>query len=207
MKICFVCSLLVFRAIMSMAQETTGVRPVSDEPSRCEDIKVRECTKLGYNVTHVPNLRGHTNQNEAENELRDFLPLAINKCSNAILHFLCGFYVPACFIEPDGTIIVLKPCQNLCKYITPGCKEDLEQASFTWPTFFNCSLETFSNKSSCFGPDDLMTVTIPELEFITTSGGRDMSITTAKSIAQISSHLMIILIACLTIIVTLIASL
>ena len=160
--------LLLASGLVSLLPDKTGIRPVDKEPNQCEEITVPECALLGYKMTYTPNARGHTKQSLARKELEDFLPLVINKCSNAFLHFLCSFYIPACLINPDTqSIIKLQPCKDLCEYIQPGCKDAIKKSKFEWPAFFNCSFETFSNKSSCFGPNDLKAVKIPESILVT----------------------------------------
>ena len=179
--------LLLASGLVSLLPDKTGIRPVDKEPNQCEEITVPECALLGYNMTYIPNARGHTKQSLARKELEDFLPLVINKCSNAFLHFLCSFYIPACLINPDTqSIIKLQPCKDLCEYVQPGCKDAIKKTKFEWPAFFNCSFETFSNKSSCFGPNDLKAVEIPESIFVTTK-----IFTSSKSISLISSSLII----------------
>lgn len=177
--------------VASLQLENTGILPIYEETKECQEITVPECTLLGYNMTYMPNLRDQINQSHVRKEFKDFLPLVVNKCSNAILHFLCSFYVPACLTDPETqTVINLRPCRNLCEYVRPDCEDAIQKADYEWPTFFNCSLETFSNQTSCFGPDDLKSVQIPESIFVTATTVEVIS--TSKSIPLISSSVTIL---------------
>ena len=144
----------------------------TDTPKKCESLQVQECNQLGCNLTYIPNQRGHKSQEEAYKEFKDFLPLVLNKCSNAILHFLCSFYFPICFsISGSTQIMRLNPCRSLCEYVEPSCTKLLNQANFMWPAFFNCSIEhSFAIGSTlCFGQDNLSTINIPGYIFLLNS--------------------------------------
>ena len=171
-----------------------SVRPVLDD-NKCQKIDVTTCRNLGYDMAYFPNFRGHTNISQAEKELQDFLPLVLIKCSNAILHFLCSFYMPPCLINPiTNATMLLQPCQELCQYVKHYCEEDIKQSGFEWPTFFNCSLEPFSTDPSCFGPDNITAIVFPESLFATSPVIVDVA--TSRSIT-ITSSSVTLLIACL----------
>ena len=159
-----VCSntILILMAGMSLALGQIVTAP--PDPEKCVILQEQECLRLGYNSTYLPNLRGHLTQEEADREFRDFLPLVDKACSNAILHFLCSFYFPICFVQPfTHQSMKLNPCRGLCEYVEGDCRKVLIEAHFGWPAFFNCSQkDSFSEQQPCFGQDDLSTVTIPD---------------------------------------------
>lgn len=162
----------------------------TDVPMKCEILQIQECNQLGYNSTYIPNLRGHVSQEEAYNEFRDFLPSVRDRCSNAILHFLCSFYFPVCFKVTSSTPIMrLDPCQSLCEYVEPDCTKLLNQNGFVWPTFFNCSLEqSFTDSMPCFGQTNLSAVTIPKNIFLLSSTEAvSIAATKGKSISLVST--------------------
>jgi len=142
---------------------------------RCQALQEQECLRLGYNSTYLPNLRGHRTQLEAANEFKDFLPLVDRMCSNAILHFLCSFYFPVCFLNPSSNQVKrLNPCRRLCEYIESNCSKAFLESNFDWPSFFNCSLEdSFTVQQPCFGQENLSAVTIPERGLIGTTVKKD----------------------------------
>ncbi len=141
-------------------QATTGntILPIT-EASPCTPLTadVIFCKNTGYYadaVTYLPNARGHETQQDAAVELNDFIQLVNSDCSNAVSFFLCAYYVPACFEMPGGSNILLKPCRNLCEYVESRCKSVVVSNGFNWPSYFNCSLDTFAETPTCFGPPD-----------------------------------------------------
>ena len=62
---------------------------------RCEKITIPMCADMKYNMTHMPNLIGHTSQKEAL-QVHEFVPLVQFGCSRLLKFFLCSVYVPMC---------------------------------------------------------------------------------------------------------------
>uniref|UniRef100_A0A182JJ15 Uncharacterized protein n=1 Tax=Anopheles atroparvus TaxID=41427 RepID=A0A182JJ15_ANOAO len=67
--------------------------------TRCEPITIPFCTGIQYNQTIMPNLVGHTKQEEASLEVHQFVPLVNINCSPDLKFFLCLLYAPACTIR------------------------------------------------------------------------------------------------------------
>ena len=150
-----------------------GVRPVTGEPpGRCESLTENQCAGLGYVMTYIPNFRGHMNQTEAANELANFIPLVDSGCSANVLLFFCSYYFPFC-ATVDTQVIVIKPCRSICEQVRPNCSQTIVQnTNLGWPTFLNCSFDTFGDDGQCFGPTPDTTTTTQNLimTIATTSG-------------------------------------
>jgi len=60
--------LLILAVAMTSASSPGHNGPVAAGPNglQCQPIAVSACQGLGYNMTALPNLAGHTNQLEAE---------------------------------------------------------------------------------------------------------------------------------------------
>ncbi len=149
---------LLFLCAKKINGQTTTGNTIT-EPSPCTPLTVDVifCENTGYYanaVTYLPNARGHETQQDAAGELNDFIQLVNSNCSNAVSFFLCAYYVPACFEMPGGSNILLKPCRNLCEYVESRCESVLVSNGFNWPSYFNCSLDTFAETPACFGPAD-----------------------------------------------------
>lgn len=155
---------LQLTSLSATSQHDAAIRPITNEmEGSCEDLTINSCSNMGYTMTSVPNFRGHTSQVQAERELNDFLQLTRTNCSPFTGLFLCAFYAPICFINPvSSNIITLKPCRFLCESVRAGCRGTLEGVNLSWPSFFNCSLDTFTDGLSCFGPSSRPTATTIE---------------------------------------------
>ncbi|XP_076466622.1 frizzled-4-like [Babylonia areolata] len=102
----------------------------------CEPIRFQMCKGLGYNVTGMPNLVGHKDQQDASLQLQTFTPLIQYGCSNQLKFFLCSVYVPMCtekVIEPIG------PCRPMCESVRRRCQPVLNEFGYPWPAALNCS--------------------------------------------------------------------
>lgn len=131
-------------------------------------IKDGECQAISdeafcfhvWNDTFFPNVREHSTQAEAMNELDDFLPLILSQCSNAIVHFLCSVYMPHCSsTSMSGEIIVVSPCRSVCEYVRLGCEPLLTQNGFPWPNHLMC--DNFPSDQPCLNISDFSSVEIP----------------------------------------------
>ncbi|KAL8572301.1 hypothetical protein ACOMHN_019241 [Nucella lapillus] len=102
----------------------------------CEAIRFPMCKGLGYNVTGMPNLVGHRDQQDASLQLQTFTPLIQYGCSNQLKFFLCSVYVPMCtekVMEPIG------PCRPMCESVRRRCQPVLNEFGYPWPALLNCS--------------------------------------------------------------------
>ncbi len=122
----------------------------------CETITdVSLCLHVSWENASFPNLRGHSTQVEANQELSDFLPLVMRQCSNAIVQFLCSVYAPFC-TNQEVQDLVLKPCRGVCEYVRAGCEPVLMEYGLPWPEHLNCTNfpsvqdATGSPESLCF---------------------------------------------------------
>ncbi|KAL6115078.1 fzd7 [Pungitius sinensis] len=100
----------------------------------CQSISVPLCLDLVYNQTIMPNLLGHTNQEEAGLEVHQFYPLVEVRCSTDLRFFLCAVYVPVCTILDRA----LPPCRSLCERVRLGCEVVLNRFGFQWPKRLQC---------------------------------------------------------------------
>ena len=142
-------------SIPSLTQPTTV-------PEECEAITdMPICEDMPWNYTAFPNIRGHTSQTEANQELEQFRQLIEVNCSGAIVIFLCSIYAPFC--TDNHPLRVLRPCRRLCQHVRNGCEPVFNEwaGGLPWPDHLNC--DDYEDNNQCFGPSqlDLEEVTIP----------------------------------------------
>lgn len=102
---------------------------------KCEPITIPLCANIKYNETIVPNLLGHSKQEQAGMEVHQFFPLVKVKCSPHLQIFLCAVYAPVCTILEYP----LPPCRSLCLAAQDGCEELMNKFGFNWPPNLNCN--------------------------------------------------------------------
>ncbi|KAG7503210.1 frizzled-7-A-like [Solea senegalensis] len=100
----------------------------------CQSISIPLCTDITYNETIMPNLLGHTNQEDAGLDLQQFYPLLKTQCSADLKFFLCTVYVPVCTVLET----VIPPCRSICKWSWQGCKAEIAKLGFQWPERLRC---------------------------------------------------------------------
>lgn len=125
------------------------------------------CSNVGWTSVSFPNFRNHRTQAEAQRELRDFLPLINNNCSNAIVHFLCSIYAPYC--DTDYPQLRLRTCKELCQHVRNDCEDNLNSFGYSWPEHLNCNNSTLFplNASGLnFCPTDIHALTIPSIPWV-----------------------------------------
>ena len=144
-----------------LSQSEGSYRPLAPVPGhQCQLLSIPSCTVLGYGTTHFPNFRNHQTQREAKKEIDGFEQLVRVNCSIYTRMLLCGYYVPVCIFNPlRREAVVIKPCRRLCETVRDGCTDTLQSFSYDWPSFFNCSLSSFSDSPICFGPPELLLAT------------------------------------------------
>ncbi|XP_048883082.1 frizzled-2-like [Brienomyrus brachyistius] len=103
----------------------------------CQPISIPLCTDIAYNQTIMPNLLGHTNQEDAGLEVHQFFPLVKVQCSPELKFFLCSMYAPVCTVLEQA----LPPCRSLCERARQGCEALMNKFGFQWPDSLAC--ETF----------------------------------------------------------------
>ncbi|XP_052871144.1 frizzled-like, partial [Anopheles cruzii] len=82
----------------------------------------------------MPNLVGHTKQEEAALEVHQFVPLVKIDCSPDLKFFLCLLYAPVCTILSYP----IPPCRSLCESAR-ACEGIMRTFNFQWPESFECS--------------------------------------------------------------------
>ena len=92
------------------------------------------CANIAYNQTILPNLLGHSKQEQAGMEVHQFYPLVKVQCSPHLQIFLCSVYAPVCTILEDP----LPPCRSLCLAAQDGCEELMNKFGFQWPANLAC---------------------------------------------------------------------
>jgi len=149
------CLSVIFLLVLSCTYLARGqlASVPTDAPLSCEGLDVPLCSKLGYNSTYLPNLRGHVRQAEANLEFEQYIPLIQSECSPYITHFLCSFYFPFC-VPTSGQGRVLNSCRSLCELVQPNCERALAGVGISWPPFLVCSLDYFVIDSVCVGSNN-----------------------------------------------------
>ncbi|XP_074840865.1 LOW QUALITY PROTEIN: frizzled-1 [Carettochelys insculpta] len=100
----------------------------------CQPISIPLCTDIAYNQTIMPNLLGHTNQEDAGLEVHQFYPLVKVQCSAELKFFLCSMYAPVCTVLEQA----LPPCRSLCERARLGCEALMNKFGFQWPDTLRC---------------------------------------------------------------------
>ncbi|XP_030056007.1 frizzled-1 [Microcaecilia unicolor] len=100
----------------------------------CQTISIPLCTDIAYNQTIMPNLLGHTNQEDAGLEVHQFYPLVKVQCSAELKFFLCSMYAPVCTVLEQA----LPPCRSLCERARQGCEALMNKFGFQWPESLKC---------------------------------------------------------------------
>ena len=118
---------------VTLAQRGRGAAPVTH--GKCEPITIPLCANIEYNQTIMPNLLGHSKQEQAGMEVHQFFPLVKVQCSPHLQIFLCSVYAPVCTILEDP----LPPCRALCLAAQDGCEELMNKFGFQWPANLACS--------------------------------------------------------------------
>ncbi|RWS18886.1 frizzled-7-like protein, partial [Leptotrombidium deliense] len=104
--------------------------PKSFNCSKCEPIAVSFCAnKLPYNLTILPNLYGHTNQQQSSLEIRKYSPLVNSDCNENVKLFICSLYLPVCTILNEP----IPPCRSLCTVAKNGCEPLFSELGIKWP--------------------------------------------------------------------------
>jgi frizzled 1/7 len=100
----------------------------------CEPITIPLCLDIQYNSTIMPNLFGHSKQEEAALEVHQFVPLVKVHCSPDLKFFLCSLYAPPCTILDHP----IPPCRSLCESARV-CESIMKTFDFDWPENLECT--------------------------------------------------------------------
>ncbi|XP_068165916.1 frizzled-7-A-like [Antennarius striatus] len=104
------------------------------ENKLCQPISIPLCTDIAYNQTILPNLLGHSSQEEAGLEVHQFYPLVAVQCSVDLKFFLCSLYAPVCTVLEQA----IPPCRSLCERARQGCEPLMNRFGFQWPDRLHC---------------------------------------------------------------------
>ncbi|ODM92101.1 Frizzled-1 [Orchesella cincta] len=151
---------------------------------RCELITIPLCKDMPYNETFLPNLLGHTTQEEAGYDVHTYYALVKLGCSPALEIFLCSVYAPWC----NNLHIALQPCRALCETARLGCEHLMKSFGFSWPENLNCSRYPADTEMCVPGKNH----TVGSPWNISSTGYSLMSgttITTAKPVIELSTEL------------------
>ncbi|XP_056617702.1 frizzled-1 [Triplophysa dalaica] len=113
----------------------------------CQPITIPLCTDIAYNETIMPNLLGHTNQEDAGLEVHQFYPLVKVQCSPDLKFFLCSMYAPVCTVMEQA----LPPCRSLCERARQGCEALMNKFGFQWPDSLACESFPVHGGELCVG--------------------------------------------------------
>ncbi|XP_062295559.1 frizzled-7-like [Scomber scombrus] len=118
--------------LLSAQYQVNGV--AIPEHGYCQPTSIPLCTDIPYNHTIMPNLMGHTNQEDAGLEVHQFDPLVKAKCSPELKLFLCFVYAPVCTILDTA----IPPCRFICERAKQGCEALMNKIGFQWPDRLHC---------------------------------------------------------------------
>ncbi|MCJ8730014.1 hypothetical protein PDJAM_G00113180 [Pangasius djambal] len=124
-----------FLLLRSSCGQYHGEKGISvPEHGFCQPISIPLCTDIQYNQTIMPNLLGHTNQEDAGLEVHQFYPLVKVQCSPDLKFFLCSMYAPVCTVLEQA----IPPCRSLCERARQGCEALMNKFGFQWPERLRC---------------------------------------------------------------------
>ncbi|KAM4689531.1 frizzled-1 [Discoglossus pictus] len=127
--------LLLLTSCLAVQGQYNGEKGISiPDHGYCQPISIPLCTDIAYNQTIMPNLLGHTNQDDAGLEVHQFYPLVKVQCSPELKFFLCSMYAPVCTVLEQA----LPPCRSLCERARQGCEALMNKFGFQWPDTLRC---------------------------------------------------------------------
>ncbi|XP_076126429.1 frizzled-10 [Alosa pseudoharengus] len=133
-KLTFLCLLLACGAAFSSV--ISSLDPEQPGEGRCQKIVIPMCKDIGYNLTVMPNLMGHEDQNEAAIKLHEFAPLIQVGCHSHLRFFLCSLYAPMC---SEKVSMPIPSCRVMCEQAQQKCSPIMEKFNFHWPDSLDCS--------------------------------------------------------------------
>ncbi|CAN9505492.1 unnamed protein product [Ophioblennius macclurei] len=151
-------ALLLPGLIAAQYQGDSGI--VIPEHGFCQPISIPLCTDIAYNQTIMPNLVGHTNQEDAGLEVHQFYPLVKVQCSPELKFFLCSMYAPVCTVLEKA----IPPCRSICERAKQGCEALMNKFGFQWPDRLRCeNFPVLGNGQICVGQNDSSAATVPPI--------------------------------------------
>uniref|UniRef100_A0A8C6UUN1 Frizzled class receptor 2 n=1 Tax=Neogobius melanostomus TaxID=47308 RepID=A0A8C6UUN1_9GOBI len=147
---------LLLLPLFASAQGDNGL--VVPEHGFCQPISIPLCTDIAYNQTIMPNLVGHTNQEDAGLEVHQFYPLVKVQCSPELKFFLCSMYAPVCTVLEKA----IPPCRSICERAKQGCEALMNKFGFQWPERLRCeNFPVLGDGQICVGQNDSSPATVP----------------------------------------------
>lgn len=139
------CILLFFSAFAhaNNAYIQRGLEDPYAETPKCEQIRIKACQDLPYNITIFPNDMGQSTQEEAGQEIGQYASLIRIRCSPSLKLFLCSLYFPVC----TGMKKPLPPCRSLCEQNRRDCEPLMRGFRYDWPPVMDCA--RFPEDSLC----------------------------------------------------------
>ena len=151
------CSLSTFALLLAITTTLASASPVlkrqcrirgsiADKTYKCHALPKEVSDYCGYNITVLPNARGHETVGEVLGEFNHFEPLLTDSpCSDHVGVLLCFHYFPFlnCTSGQDvsNTKFVTRPCKETCVAVTEteSCTTHVNAATGTgWPPHLNC---------------------------------------------------------------------
>lgn len=106
----------------------------------------------------MPNLVGHSNQEDAGLEVHQFYPLVKVQCSPELKFFLCSMYAPVCTVLEKA----IPPCRSICERAKQGCEALMNKFGFQWPDRLRCeNFPVHGDGKICVGQNDSSPATVP----------------------------------------------
>nr|XP_032819625.1 frizzled-2-like [Petromyzon marinus] len=141
--------LLLLGSSLPVSAQHHGEKGISvPDHGFCQPISIPLCTDIAYNQTIMPNLLGHTNQEDAGLEVHQFYPLVKVQCSPDLKFFLCSMYAPVCTVLEEA----IPPCRSLCERARQGCEALMNKFGFQWPERLRCeNFPVQGSDSICVG--------------------------------------------------------
>lgn len=125
---------------------TQAITQTPPPPRRCAPLEISYCSNLKYNVTTYPNMLGHRNAKEVQEDVISFRELVDAECYRLAYEFVCQVLQPSCKKGAVEDEIVL-PCRSFCRDFMAGCGSRL-LAKFKG--LLDCSrFPEFGENSSC----------------------------------------------------------
>ncbi|ERL87962.1 frizzled-7-B [Dendroctonus ponderosae] len=151
---------LLWMLLSAARGERYGSTRVSDTDDsvpthgKCQPITVPTCLNIPYNQTIMPNLVGHSSQDEAGLEMNQYMSLIKVACSPDIQFFLCSVYAPVCTILDHP----IPPCRSLCLSAKNGCEQIMKRFGYSWPEVLRCENFPETSDDLCVGEDKQVSV-------------------------------------------------
>ncbi|XP_078492368.1 frizzled-2-like [Ciona intestinalis] len=118
--------------------------------SNCQEVTTPMCSDIIRYPALMPNMFGHTTQEEANIELHQYYPFLKIGCSSYLKPFLCSAFFSPCTSKGTRKL----PCRSLCENTMAGCLEVATRFGFIVPEALNC--ERFPEQTStsyCIQPE------------------------------------------------------